>query len=202
MRRSRTRDGTTGPAERTDRRPRLTVRDYAARTVGTRRRMRTSGGIGDVAPWRDFAGAACGALEFLHQQLGWDVWSVTRVVDDRQVVLHAHPATTLPPGTSLPWAESFCRLMVTGEAPRAATVTAAVPEYAALQPEGGPRVAAYLGVPLVTADGELFGTVCAVSFRARPRSATRDLPLVELVARMLSTLIAAGMTPPDPVRRD
>jgi len=60
-------------------------------------------------------------------------------------------------------------------------------------------VAAYLGVPLVTADGELFGTVCAVGFRARPRSATRDLPLAELVARMLSTLMAAGMTPPDPV---
>ena len=170
------------------------------RTVGTRRDMGISGGIGDVAPWRDFAGAACGALEFLHHELGWDVWSITRVVGDHQVVLHAHPAGTLPPGTALPWAESYCRLMVTGEGPRAATVTAAVPQYAALQPEVGPRAAAYLGVPLVTVDGQLFGTVCAVGFRARPRSATRDLPLVELVARMLSTLIAAGMTPPDPVR--
>jgi hypothetical protein len=54
----------------------------------------------------------------------------------------------------------------------------------------------------VTADGELFGTLCAVGFRARPRSATRDLPLVEMVARMLSTLMAAGMTPQDPPRRD
>ena len=162
--------------------------------------MRTSTGIGDVAPWHDFAAAACGALEFLYQELGWDVWTVTQVVGDRQVVLHAHPAGTLRPGTSLPWAESFCRLMATGEAPRAATVTAAVPEYATRTPPlPGPRVAAYLGVPLVTADGELFGTVCAVGFRARPRSATRDLPLVELVARMLSTLMAAGMTPPDPV---
>jgi GAF domain-containing protein len=60
------------------------------------------------------------------------------------------------------------------------------------------RVASYLGVPLVTADGELFGTLCAIGFRARPRSASRDLPLVETVARMLSTLMAAGMTPADP----
>ncbi|WP_100499407.1 GAF domain-containing protein [Geodermatophilus chilensis] len=164
--------------------------------------MRASAGIGDVAPWQDFAGAACGALEFLHQQLGWDVWSVTRVVGDHQVVVHAHPAATLPPGTSLPWAESYCRLMVTGAGPRAATVTAAVPEYAALAARPGPRAAAYLGVPLVTADGELFGTVCAIGFRARPRSAAKDLPLVELVARMLSTLMAAGMSPPDPIRRD
>ncbi|MBB3086950.1 GAF domain-containing protein [Geodermatophilus sabuli] len=151
-----------------------------------------------MVPWRDFGAAACGVLEFLHHHLGWDVWTVTRVIDDRQVVLHAYPATALPPGASLPWEESFCRLMVAGEAPRAATVTAAVPEYAARSMGPVDRVAAYLGVPLVTADGDLFGTVCAVGFRARPRSANRDLPLVEMVARMLSTLMAAGLTPDDP----
>jgi len=156
-------------------------------------------GITDVAPWRDFTAAACGALEFLHQTLGWDVWTVTRVIDDRQVVLQAHPRTVLPAGSSLPWEESFCRLMVTGEAPRAATVTAAVPEYAFRSLGPVQRVAAYLGVPLVTADGELFGTVCAVGFRARPRSAAKDLPVVEMVARMLSTLMALGMRPPEPL---
>jgi GAF domain-containing protein len=155
-------------------------------------------GIQDVAPWRDFPAAARGVLEFLHQQLGWDVWMVTRVVGDRQVVLHAHPVTAVPPGASLAWEESFCRLMVTGEAPRAATVTAAVPEYAARSLGPVTRVAAYLGVPLVTADRELFGTVCAIGFRARPRSAARDLPHVELAARLLSTLMAAGLRPDEP----
>jgi GAF domain-containing protein len=155
-------------------------------------------GIQDVAPWPDFAAAARGVLEFLHQQLGWDAWMVTRVVGDRQVVLHAHPVTAVPAGASLAWEESFCRLMVAGEAPRAATVTAAVPEYATRSLGPGPRVAAYLGVPLVTADGELFGTVCAVGFRARPRSASRDLPHVEMAARLLSTLMAAGLRPDEP----
>jgi GAF domain-containing protein len=158
----------------------------------------TTTGIADVAPWDDFAGVARGALEFLHGQLGWDVWVVTRVVDGRQVVLHAYPADVLPRGASLPWEESFCRLMVTGEAPRVATVTAAVPEYAARSLGPVQRVAAYLGVPLVTADGRLFGTVCAIGFRAKPRSAARDLPLVELIARMLSTLMASGVAPDPP----
>ncbi|TFV62745.1 GAF domain-containing protein [Geodermatophilus sp. DF01-2] len=160
--------------------------------------MATHRGIGDVAPWQDFATAAHGALEFLHQQLGWDLWALTRVVGDRQVVLHAHPAGPLPPGASLPWEESFCRLMVTGEAPRAATVVAAVPEYAARRLGPAAPVAAYIGVPLVTVDGRLYGTLCGFGWRARPRSATRDLPQVEMVARVLSTLMAAGMTPPDP----
>lgn len=152
----------------------------------------------DVAPWRDFREAACGALEALHRRLGWDVWVVTRVVGDRQVVVHSHPPDVIPPGTWLPWADTFCRAMVAGEAPRAATVTAAVPAFAKRMTGPAARIAAYIGVPLVTPDGDLFGTLCAWGFRARPRSATHDLPLVEAVARLLSTLLAAGMTPSDP----
>jgi hypothetical protein len=53
-------------------------------------------------------------------------------------------------------------------------------------------VAAYFGVPLVTRSGELFGTLCGVASRAQPRSLARHLPLVEMTARMLSTLL-----PPD-----
>jgi len=152
--------------------------------------------IGDVAPWPDWAAAASGALAFLHEHVGWDVWMVTRVTGDRQVVLCVSPSTTVRPGAQLPWEESFCRAMTEGRAPRLATVTAAVPEYAALSQGLGRNVAAYLGVPLVTADGQLFGTVCGVAFRAKPLSAARDLPLVEMVARMLSSLMAAGFEPP------
>ncbi|MGY1811365.1 GAF domain-containing protein [Blastococcus sp. SYSU D00820] len=149
-----------------------------------------------MAPWRDWSSAATGALEFLHEQLGWDMWMVTRVVDGRQVVVHAEPPDAVRPGVSLPWEDSFCKQMVSGAAPRVATVTAAVPAYATRST--GPLlggVAAYLGVPIVGADGGLFGTVCGVAARARPRSAARDLPLVELVARMLATLLAAGYDP-------
>jgi GAF domain-containing protein len=120
----------------------------------------------------------------------------TRVEGEHQIVLAAHPEGVVRPGARLPWAESFCHAMVEGTAPRIATVTAAVPEYASRTKGLGKDVAAYIGVPLVHPDGELFGTICAVSFRAKPLSATRDLPLVELTARLLSSLLAAGMDPP------
>ena len=152
-------------------------------------------GMEDMAPWRTWPTASVGALRYLDAQSSWDVWMVTRVVGDRQVVLTAEPGDAIRPGACLPWAESFCRFMVSGEAPRVATVTAAVPEYASRTLPNGMPVAAYLGVPLIGADGELFGTVCAVGGRARPLSAARDLPAVELVARMLSSLLAAGMDP-------
>jgi GAF domain-containing protein len=144
--------------------------------------------------------AAEGVLRFLHGYLGWDVWLVTRVEGERQILLRAFPEGAVRPGTELPWAESFCRQMIHGNAPRVATVTAAVPEYASRASGSIRDIAAYVGVPLITADLELFGTLCGISFRAKPRSAARDLPVVETTARLLSTLLASdlpGATGPD-----
>lgn len=153
-------------------------------------------GIADVAPWRDWATAAEGVLRFLDEHLGWDVWMVTRVERGHQIVLAARPEGVLRPGARLPWAETFCQAMVEGNAPRLATVTAVVPEYASRTKGLGKDISAYIGVPLVHPAPELFGTICGFSFRARSLSATRDLPLVEVMARMLNTLLAAGLAPP------
>ncbi len=152
-------------------------------------------GVADVAPWTDWMSAAQGAVRFLHQYLGWDLWVVTHVQDDRQIVVRASPEGVVRPGTELPWAQSFCRQMIEGNAPRLATVTAAVPAYSsrAMGPLAG--IAAYIGAPLVTPDLQAWGSLCGVAFRAQPRSSARDLPRVEMVARMLSTLLATGMTP-------
>ena len=150
----------------------------------------------DVAPWRDWCSAAEGALRFLHRHVGWDLWMITQVVDEKQVVLLADPPDAVPPGTVLPWADSFCRQMIEGKAPRLATVTAAVPAYASQTSGPLQGVAAYVGIPLVTKDLELFGTLCGVAYRAKPRSAVRELEVVEAAARLLSTLMSAGMDPP------
>jgi GAF domain-containing protein len=158
-------------------------------------------GLADVLPWRNWCSAAEGALRFLADYVGWDVWLVTQLVDDRQVVLIADPSGLIRPGTELPWERSFCRQMIEGNAPRLATVTAAVPAYAHRSTGPMRDVAAYVGVPLVRADGAVFGTLCGFAFRAKPRSAARELAVVEAAARMLSTLMAAGMEPPD-VRAD
>ena len=150
----------------------------------------------DVAPWPDWCSAAEGSLRFLAEHVGWDVWMVTQVVEDRQVVLLAHPPEAVRPGIELPWEKSFCRQMIEGRAPRLATVTAAVPAYASRTTGVLSDVAAYVGVPLVRADGTLFGTLCGVSRRAKPLSAAREMSVVEAAARLLSTLMAAGMDPP------
>ena len=147
-------------------------------------------GLADVAPWPNWCAAADGALAFLHEHLGWDLWAVTRIEGPRQVVLRTFPEGAVPPGAALPWDDSFCKQMVEGAGPRVATVTAAIPAYARCTVGLAADVAAYLGVPLVDQDGELFGTLCAIAYRAQPLSMARGLATAEFVARMLSTLLA------------
>jgi GAF domain-containing protein len=145
--------------------------------------------VDDVVPFDDWTGAARASLAFLHRTIGLDVWMVTRLEEPLQVILLAHPQDRIPRGATVPWNRSFCHSMVSGEGPRVATVTAATPAYRDLTTGLPERVAAYIGVPLVTHTGELFGTLCGVSARAQPRALVRFLPLVEMTARMLSTLL-------------
>ena len=146
--------------------------------------------VDDVLPFEDWPTAVRSTLALLHRTIGLDVWLVTRVEGDEQVVLYAHPPEAVEVGTVLSWDRSFCRKMVAGAGPRISTVTAATPAYAHLRTGPIERVAAYVGVPLVTRDGELFGTLCGLSTRAQPRSLARQQAMVEMTARMLSTVLA------------
>lgn len=149
--------------------------------------------VDDVVPFEDWAAAARASVAFLHRTVGLDVWMVTRVEEPVQVVLHSSSPELIPRGTEVLWERSFCRPMVSGVGPRVATVAAAPPAYRDLETGLPQRVAVYLGVPLVTRGGAVFGTLCGVSSRAQPRTLARHLPLVEMTARLLSTLL-----PPDP----
>jgi GAF domain-containing protein len=145
--------------------------------------------VDDVVPFDDWSAAARTALAFLHRTVGLDVWMVTHLEEPQQVVVIADPQERIPRGASVPWDRSFCRSMVTGDGPRVATVAAATPAYRDLETGLTERVAAYIGVPLVTRDGQVWGTLCGVSSRAQPRTLIRFLPLVEMTARMLSSLL-------------
>jgi GAF domain-containing protein len=150
--------------------------------------------VDDVVPFPDWPTAARASLAFLHRTVGLDCWMVTAVDQPLQVVLHSHPLEVIPPGAAISWDRSFCQTMVSGAGPRVATVAAATPAYRNLETGLPQRVAAYMGVPLVTHEREVFGTLCGVSARAQPRALLRFLPLVELTARMLSTLVSAEET--------
>lgn len=143
-----------------------------------------------IAPYPDFLTAAEDVVGFLHGRVGLDLWMVTQVVGDQQVTVVASPPHLAPRGTAIPWVEGFCSRMVSGRGPRVASVTAAVPDYAGLTFGPATRVSSYLGVPLLRGDAAVYGTVCGFGLRAAPPTLARALPLVEQIARLLSSILA------------
>ncbi|SDQ15720.1 sensor domain-containing diguanylate cyclase [Quadrisphaera sp. DSM 44207] len=147
--------------------------------------------LAPVGPWNGFAEAADGVLALLQARLGMELWAVTRVREDHQEVLVARSTGfPIPAGAVLPWAESYCARMVAGAGPRVAPRARREPAYAAAEFNARFKVGAYVGVPLLDEDGRLFGTLCALSSHEQPATLAAELPLVELLARQLSTLLS------------
>ncbi|KAA0020171.1 GGDEF domain-containing protein [Antrihabitans cavernicola] len=133
-------------------------------------------------------------LDFLRDAVPMGLWTVTRVVDNRQTYLTVNGTGfgPIPAGISVPWDAALCKYMIEGE-PHVAPDVREVPAYFAVTEADGGRVAAYIGYPLITSDGHLFGTLCAFAPTAQPADFIRHGPLVELLARLLSTIIESDL---------
>lgn len=149
-----------------------------------------------VGPWPGFAVAAAAAVQDLHRRFGWDLWMVTHVDGpDQHVVASAGPWRDLAvTGRGVAWEISFCARMAHHDGPVAVPDVRSAPGYAQLAVGAYARVRAYAGIPLLTEDGHLFGTLCAFAGTPQPTRCADALPPAGLLAQMLSTIIARERT--------
>jgi diguanylate cyclase len=143
----------------------------------------------------DFAGASKEVLTFLRQRIGMDLWMVTRADDAESVVLQSEDhGYGIRPGDTLRWADTYCSRMVRGEGPRIAPRVDDVPAYAGLASTSALPVGAYVGVPLVDGEGQLFGTLCGLNPSPMSPAIVDEQPMVEVLADMLSGLLSAELS--------
>jgi len=124
---------------------------------------------------------------------------VTRAEGDSWIVLESDDSgSAIAPHSCLPWEDTLCSRMVAGAGPRIAPDSSSIAAYAdkpigqsIFQPPAPVR--AYIGVPLTRQDGTLFGTLCAFDPEPQPREVESELPLLEMVAAMLSGVLAAEL---------
>jgi diguanylate cyclase (GGDEF)-like protein len=136
-----------------------------------------------------FAEAAASALRLLHQQLGYDLWMVTRVDGDDLVVVECLDFSyRLRPGHVLPWSASLDWRMAHGQGPRVAPRVADVPAYATAGLTQVMPVGSYLGVPLLV-DGAVWGTLTAMDPMPQPETVVTSLPTVEVIAGLLAHIV-------------
>ncbi len=148
----------------------------------------------DLSPFIDFETASRAVLALLRQRLGFNLWMMTRTDGNDWVVLQVEDhGYNVKEGSVFRWADSFCSQMVLGRGPRIAPCAKEVPSYAEAPIGRQVAIGAYIGVPIKKADGSLFGTLCAIDPTPQDESIQRDLPWIELVAKLLGTILADEM---------
>ena len=127
---------------------------------------------------------------------------VTRTEGDDWIVLQTEDhGYGVKEGAVFRWADSFCSRMVNGEGPQIAPCSAEIPAYAAAPIGRQVAIGAYVGVPLTHADGSLFGTLCAIHPSPQPDAIRAEEPLIELLACLLCTVLAADLRASEEARR-
>lgn len=155
----------------------------------------------DSLSFEDFEAAARGVLTFLHDRLGFDLWMITRTEGLNLIILHAHDVSYgAKEGNVLVWEDSFCSQMVLNKGPRIAPNSQAIPAYRQAPLNSQFQIGAYIGMPLTYSDGSLFGTLCAVHPTTQPASIVKELPLIELLAKLLSSYLNTELKAAEQVR--
>lgn len=146
----------------------------------------------DASAGPAFSRAARQVLAHLREQLDLEVAFVSRKVGDTWLLLQVDDDQLgLTEGLSMPWSDSLCSRMASGEAPRVAPDVASVPVYAAAAAHLGLPLGAIVSVPMRDDDGELLGTLCAGSPRARGPELADQEHHVSLLAALLGSLLAS-----------
>ncbi|XID75653.1 diguanylate cyclase domain-containing protein [Alkanindiges sp. WGS2144] len=150
----------------------------------------------------DFESAGCAVLKYLHERFGFDLWMITRTEGDDWIVLQAEDhGYGVKAGQVFRWADSFCSEMVKGNGPCIAPNAQEVPLYAAAPIRQQVGIQAYIGQPLKYADEKLFGTLCAIHPEPQPPDIVNDQPLLELLGRLLSTILQSELEKNEQQRR-
>lgn len=157
------------------------------------------------APFSDFLSAARAVVGYLHERLDFGLLMVSRKEGDHmRVVAVIDSAYGLQEQDELSWTDSLCRATVEAGAPSIVPDIAGIPalaEAAGKEAEAGRPLRSHMGLPLLHPDGSLYGTICAADPQPKPGDIVEDLPLFELMAQLLSTVLAVETRAASEVRR-
>ncbi|MDR9404962.1 MAG: sensor domain-containing diguanylate cyclase [Halothece sp. Uz-M2-17] len=143
-----------------------------------------------ISPFADFESAARSVLSYLYQRLGFQLWMVTRTQEEDWITLQVEDhGYGVKEGAVFCWSDSFCSRMVNGEGPCMAPRVSSIPAYVEAPIGKQVSIGAYIGIPIVLSDGSLFGTLCAIDPDQQSEAITEELPTIELLAKLLSTVL-------------
>ena len=148
-------------------------------------------GLPAAPPEAAFEAACAAVLDYLKSEVPLGYWSVSRYDGERQLYLQVRDDVYgTKAGDSHSWDDSFCQYMVQGS-PSVAPDAQAIPEYAAAGVNDAIQIGAYVGVPIESGDGGLFGTICGLDPARQSDDLVTHAPLLRLLGSLLTTILQA-----------
>jgi diguanylate cyclase len=141
-----------------------------------------------------FDDAARLVVDYLTTAVPLGYWAVTRYDGERQLNLEVRDDTYgVKAGDSHPWADTFCIRMHQGRGPQIAPDAMAVAAYAETEAARQLTIGAYVGIPIVGPDQDLFGTLCGIDPAVHGEELERHAPLLQMLGSLLSMVLAADL---------
>lgn len=140
----------------------------------------------------DFHQTAVETLSRLQDQCPFGLWMFTKATpsEDEWIALVTKDTKYgVADGDVFHWSDSFCSRMVNANGPRLVANIGAVTEYLDAPIAKQLDISAYVGVPLQTINGELFGTLCGIDNETKDaEELDRNSTLFEIMAVLLMRL--------------
>jgi diguanylate cyclase len=128
-------------------------------------------------------------LSMLKLQVGMDLWMVTRISGDDVIVLQKSDSKYNVQDDIFSFSATLCHAMVNANGPNiASNIEECAPYKKAAMAQALP-IGAYIGFPLKTASGELFGTLCAIDPKPQDRLLLRHKDFIETMAHTIEYLL-------------
>lgn len=135
-------------------------------------------------------------LKLLHRIAPLDVWMLTRVEGDEQIVVRANDhGCGIEAGTTFDWNRSFCTRMLDQRGPRIAPDTREVPAYqeALAAQTAEISIGSYIGFPIHDAghdpDSGMFGVLCAMHPDPLPEAVVNHPDAIESAVAVIEALL-------------
>ena len=140
-------------------------------------------------------------LQLLRQRLAMDVVFVSEFVDGQRVFRYvdspgnrSKKIPLIPVGHSDPLEQTWCQRVVDGRLPQFITDSNKLPDRAKLPAVPFP-IATYLSAPIFLNDGQVYGTLCCLSFSPNEYIQERDLKNLQSVATLVARKIENSRVP-------
>jgi EAL domain-containing protein (putative c-di-GMP-specific phosphodiesterase class I) len=128
-------------------------------------------------------------LAAIREHLGLDVAFVSEFRRQDRIFRHVSAKSRSPikQGDTCPLDQGYCQRVVDGRLPQLMPDTRRVPAAVALPETQAIPVGSHLSVPVLLADGRVFGTLCCFGFSADASLGERDLAVLKAFASLLGS---------------